>query len=145
MVFLFVPDMEQGGTMAKIICRPEYVDAAKQVMLIFFGLQGNLLFIQLTDRDNNIAYQSEVELENAEPTTLFNALYELFGDEFDQLDLLVRIGQFTFFQFDGQRVAESGGKEILDCEPILEKYPNFGRMLFSFLPAPMTDGKAMAA
>lgn len=101
-------------------------------MLIFFGIQDEKLFVQLTDRDDNIIYEAEAEIANRQPNTLFDALYELFPDEFDELD--IKRPKLIFFQFDGQRVVESGTKKIADCDTVLDKYPRFGAMLFSFLP-----------
>jgi hypothetical protein len=122
---------------------PKFLEEARHVMLIFFGLQGRLLFVQITDRDDNIVYEAETKLADTQPTTLLDGLYELFPDVFDELNICRP--DITFFQFDGQRVVDGETTTILDCEPVLSNYENFGRMLYTFFSSPIRDGEELAA
>lgn len=120
--------------MADIKLFKEWVSDANQVMLFFCGIQGETqktLFVQLTDRNNNIAYEAETEVADTSASTLMDAMYKLFPDEFK--DSGIDRPDITFFFFDGQRVAESGTMNIIDCEGLIPIWPRLLGFMYSFI------------
>ena len=87
--------------------------------------------MQIATRNNEIAYEAETPVENLRPTTLVNAVYELFSDNFKKSG--VKASRVASVEFDGQKIVKSGEKTILDCEKVKDKFPNIGKFIFSFL------------
>jgi hypothetical protein len=98
---------------------------------IFYGIYEGKLFIQIATRNNEIAYEAETSLVNSEPTTIVNALYELFSDNFKESG--VKASRVAILEWDGQKIVKSGEKDILNCGTVKDKVPNLGKFIFSFL------------
>ncbi len=102
------------------------------VSLIFFGIYEGKLFVQITTRDNEIAYEAETPVsENPTPIELAHKIAELFPDSFKESG--IKRASITSLEWDGQKVAKSGGKEIIECKTITDIFPKFGGFVLSYL------------
>jgi hypothetical protein len=98
---------------------------------VFFGISEGNLFAQIATQDNEIVYEAEVPMSDPTPANLMRGLSELFPDKFKESG--VKVSRVAIFEWDGQKIVKSGGKEILDCQTILNIFPKFSVYLFTYL------------
>ena len=106
-------------------------DDFKFKLHIFFGICEGKLFVQFADDDNEIAYAAECPLPNKEPGAIAETLAQLMGPDFKAS--VVKIPAIIDFQWDGQKIAVSEEKEILECDTVEDLYPGFGELVLSYV------------
>ncbi|MBU1038668.1 hypothetical protein KKC17_00295 [Patescibacteria group bacterium] len=98
---------------------------------VFFGIEGTKLFVQIATRENEIAYAAETSIA-VDPSASYLAekVYDLFPDSFKKSGIKA---PKQYFEWDGQKVFNSGEKTIIDCKTVKDIFPKFGAFIFSFL------------
>lgn len=95
-------------------------------LLLFYGiLPGNIFFVQVTDRDDNILYSWEKAVKDNNPDTLAEATWDMPAPAPEHKYKTIANG---ILHYDGQKVAKSGTKEIIECEKI--ENPSIIRLIF---------------
>jgi hypothetical protein len=99
-------------------------------ILIFCGIYEGKVFLQITDRNNNILGNCnwEAEVTDRDPITLNEAIMDMVTDNPEDLKFFLPKGGLLWF--DGQKLLEPGTKKIADCEKI--ENPTILRTLGSY-------------
>lgn len=99
-------------------------------ILVFCGIYEGKVFLQITDRDNNILGNCDWEKEVAdnEPITLADAVQDMVIIPED-LKFFTPKGGIHWFH--GQKLLKSGTKDIATCEEIIN--PGVLRILSSYV------------
>ncbi|MFZ5391224.1 MAG: hypothetical protein ACOZAJ_03050 [Patescibacteria group bacterium] len=98
---------------------------------VFFGIEGTNLFVQIATRENEIAYAAETPIAaDPSPSYLAEKLADLFPDSFKKSGI---IAPKQYFEWDGQKIFNSGEKTIIDCQTVKNIFPKFGAFIFSYL------------
>lgn len=101
----------------------------EMVSHIFYGIHDDKLFVQIATADNEVVYEAETTMKDPSPINLMDSLSILFPDSFKETG--IKVSRITFFEWDGQKIIQSGEKRILDCKTVKDIFPKFGIYLFS--------------
>ncbi len=100
-------------------------------ILVFCGIYEGKVFLQITDRNNNILENCnwEQEVEDNDLITLNEAIMDMVTNVPE--DIKFSLPKAGIHWFDGQKLLESGTKKIADCKKI--ENPTLLRTLGSYV------------